>query len=57
MKIAVLIVNYILIAILALLILTATSNPEAQSTIVGCFVILPAPILAVIYAHMQKGKK
>ncbi len=53
MKIAVLIVNYALVALLAMVILTATSQPEAQSTIVGCMMILPAPILAIIYAHKK----
>jgi hypothetical protein len=56
MKIAVLIVNYILVGLLAIVILTATSQPEAQSTILGCMIILPAPVLAIIYAHRKENK-
>lgn len=52
MKIAVLILNYALIALIAIVILSASTQPDtASSTIVGCFIFLPAPILAVIYAH------
>lgn len=51
MKIAVLILNYALVALLALAILGSTTEPDASSIIIGCFVILPAPILAIVYAH------
>lgn len=56
MKIAVLIVNYALIALMVLVAVTTTGQ-EAQSTVLGCAIILAAPILAVIYAHQQGGKK
>lgn len=52
MKIAVLILNYALIGIIALVMLGAGAEPEtAYTTILGCFMFLPAPIISVIYAH------
>lgn len=57
MRLAVLIVNYVMVALLLLTVMGSVGDTEGSYTIIGV-VMMAVPItLSLIYAHMQGGKK